>query len=125
MLLGSPIASVGLGAALQQRPGRSVHCAYPLVWNTVTLERVTPNWLSWEEEYLLLKSKIRTKTTACKTVHLQLCSCQRSARFTLATRCPHVSVSSGAGWGDMERGDAPGLRNLSRGRALEPQSRTA
>lgn len=103
MLLSSPAARVGQGAALlppreQRRDGRSVHGtpdahAYPLFWNTFMLERITPNQLNWEEGYLLLKSKTRNKNTTHKTIYLQPCSCQDSARLTLTTNFPHVSVS--------------------------------
>lgn len=82
----------------ERRDGRSVHGtpeahAYPLFWKTFTLERITPNWLSWKEGYLLLKSKTRNKNTACKTIYLQPCSCQDSARLTLTTNFPCLSVS--------------------------------
>lgn len=103
MLLGSPTAGAGQGAApvplgQQQRGGRSVHGtsgahAHPLLWNTFTLEGITPNWLNWEEGYFLLKSKTRNKTTTRKTVYLQPCSCQDSARVILTTNFPRISVS--------------------------------
>lgn len=140
-LLSSPAASVGQGTALpppqqQWRDGKSV-CGAPgapliLFWNTFTLERITPSWLSWEGGYLLLKSKTRNKNTTRRTIYLQPCSCQDSARLPLVAAFPGARVSREvwlsvgdclfpleAGAAPGERGDAPRLRSLSRCRAVE------
>lgn len=39
----------------------------PLFWNTFTLEKITPNWLSWEEKDIyFFKAKLGTKTPPTK-----------------------------------------------------------